>query len=53
MQVVPVESQLEDAGEDMEVILFPHSFTSFDLSIESPNLRMPGAGTDSVRKSLN
>ncbi|GFY82741.1 alpha-L-arabinofuranosidase 2 [Actinidia rufa] len=52
-KVVPVESQLEDAGEDMEVILSPHSFTSFDLSIESPNLQMPGAGTDSVRKSSN
>ncbi|XP_057461130.1 alpha-L-arabinofuranosidase 1-like isoform X2 [Actinidia eriantha] len=52
-KVVPVESQLEDAGEDMEVTLSPHSFTSFDLSIESPNLQIPGAGTDSVRKSSN
>lgn len=48
-KVSPVKSAVDGAGVNMNVILSPHSFTSFDLQIESNNLRMPG--TDSIRVS--
>ncbi|THG12558.1 hypothetical protein TEA_005220 [Camellia sinensis var. sinensis] len=48
-KVSPVKSAVDGAGVNMNVILSPHSFTSFDLQIESNNLRMPG--TDSIRIS--
>ncbi|KAB1200621.1 Alpha-L-arabinofuranosidase 1 [Morella rubra] len=38
-KVMPTQSLLENAGEDMNVILPPHSFSSFDLLKESSNLR--------------
>uniref|UniRef100_A0A5B6YMF0 non-reducing end alpha-L-arabinofuranosidase n=1 Tax=Davidia involucrata TaxID=16924 RepID=A0A5B6YMF0_DAVIN len=47
-KVVPVQSLLENPGEDMDVILPPHSFTSFDLLRQSDILRI--AGIDSVHK---
>ncbi|XP_021901188.1 alpha-L-arabinofuranosidase 1-like isoform X1 [Carica papaya] len=40
---------LENAGEDIEVELSPHSFTSFDLLKEYANIRI--AGFDSFSKS--
>ncbi|KAI4348555.1 hypothetical protein L6164_009265 [Bauhinia variegata] len=49
-KVVPTPSRLESAaGQDMNVQLPPHSFTSFDLLKESINLKM--AGTDSSTRS--
>ncbi|XP_062166491.1 alpha-L-arabinofuranosidase 1-like [Alnus glutinosa] len=41
-KVAPTQSPLENAGEEMDVILAPHSFTSFDLLKESSNLRTTG-----------
>ncbi|KAK9266548.1 hypothetical protein L1049_001592 [Liquidambar formosana] len=48
-KVVPIKSLFENAGEDMDVVLSPRSFTSFDMLIDSDNLRI--AGTDSLYKS--
>lgn len=43
MQVAPIKSLLENVGEDMDVVLLPRSFTSFDLLTEdSSNLRTRG-----------
>ncbi|KAL6997830.1 aspartate-semialdehyde dehydrogenase-like protein [Sarracenia purpurea var. burkii] len=50
-KVVPIKSLVEDVDKEMEVLLPPHSFTSFDLSVKSTNLRIPG--TDCVLKSSN
>jgi hypothetical protein len=38
VQVVPVKSQLFDAGAQMQVTLAPHSFTSFDLALAPSKL---------------
>lgn len=40
-KVVPNESLLETAEEDITVVLPPHSFSSFDLLKESAKIRMP------------
>ncbi|GLT73036.1 hypothetical protein SLA2020_449230 [Shorea laevis] len=48
-KVAPAQSPLENAGEDMDVVLPPRSFTSFDLLKESSNLRT--TGTDSSSRS--
>lgn len=48
-KVVPAQSILENAGKDMNIVLLPHSFTSFDLLKESVNLRT--TGTDSFSRS--
>ncbi|CAL9220318.1 unnamed protein product [Arabidopsis halleri] len=40
-KVVPHESLLEMAEEDMTVVLPPHSFSSFDLLKESAKIKMP------------
>lgn len=43
MQVAPTQSLVENAGEKMDVVLLPRSFTSFDLLTEdSSNLRTTG-----------
>ncbi|XP_051149160.1 alpha-L-arabinofuranosidase 1-like [Andrographis paniculata] len=34
-KVVPMKAQMENVGEDMDVVLAPHSLTSFDLLINS------------------
>jgi len=34
MQVVPVTRGLPNAGEDMQALLAPYSFTSFDLALK-------------------
>ncbi|XVF56344.1 hypothetical protein PTKIN_Ptkin06aG0112100 [Pterospermum kingtungense] len=39
-KVAPIQALLEDAGNDMTVLLLPHSFTSFDLLKESVSLRI-------------
>ncbi|XAR57502.1 Non-reducing end alpha-L-arabinofuranosidase [Bertholletia excelsa] len=49
-KVVPIHNSLDEEGEDMDVVLLPYSFTALDLSMESNNLRMPGA--NSVRRSI-
>lgn len=41
LQVVPQESLLEMAEEDLTVVLPPHSFSSFDLLKESAKIRKP------------
>lgn len=48
-KVAPSTSPLDHAGKDMDVVLNPHSFTSFDLLKDSNILRI--AGTDSPYKS--
>lgn len=40
MQVAPIQTLLEDAHEEISVLLLPHSFTSFDLLKESVSLRI-------------
>ncbi|XP_059462354.1 alpha-L-arabinofuranosidase 1-like isoform X2 [Corylus avellana] len=48
-KVVPTQSLLENAGEDMMVVLLPRSFTSFDLLTEdSSNLRTRGTDYSSI-----
>ncbi|MCL7023448.1 hypothetical protein MKW94_027833 [Papaver nudicaule] len=37
-KVIPVQSLFENAGEEMDVVLPPHSFSSFDLLTKSNNL---------------
>ncbi|XP_012839571.1 PREDICTED: alpha-L-arabinofuranosidase 1-like isoform X1 [Erythranthe guttata] len=41
-KVVPVSSELDDVGEEMDVVLSPHSFTSIDLLINSNNVGLVG-----------
>ncbi|KAL3534061.1 hypothetical protein ACH5RR_007582 [Cinchona calisaya] len=48
-KVVPLKTLLENAGEDMDVVLSPYSLTSFDLLIKSDDFLI--AGSDSVYKS--
>ncbi|KAL3819656.1 hypothetical protein ACJIZ3_005561 [Penstemon smallii] len=50
-KVVPVKSLVDDVGEDMDIVLSPHSFTSLDLLISSNNIRIVGSGAASVDKS--
>ncbi|KAJ4706781.1 alpha-L-arabinofuranosidase 1 [Melia azedarach] len=47
-KVVPKQSPLDNAGENMDVVLTPHSFTSFDLLRESGSIKMK---TDSLSRS--
>ncbi|ESQ48963.1 hypothetical protein EUTSA_v10020209mg [Eutrema salsugineum] len=47
-KVVPHESLLEMAEEDLTVILPPHSFSSFDLLKESAKIRMPISDSSST-----
>lgn len=46
-KVVPIQSLLENAGKDMDVVLPPHSFSSFDLLKDSTNLQLPGSDSPS------
>lgn len=48
-KVVPIKSLLEKADNNIEDVLPPHSFTSFDLPMVSTELWIPG--TDSISKS--
>ncbi|KAI3444257.1 hypothetical protein Pfo_000922 [Paulownia fortunei] len=48
-KVVPVKTQLDDVGEEMDIVLTPHSLTSLDLLINSNSIRIVGSG--SVDKS--
>lgn len=41
-KVVPTQSLLENAGKEMDVVILPYSFTSFDLLKESTSIRMKG-----------
>ncbi|KAK4485616.1 hypothetical protein RD792_008259 [Penstemon davidsonii] len=50
-KVVPVKSLVDDVGEDMDIVLSPHSFTSLDLLISSNNIRIVGSDAASVDKS--
>jgi alpha-N-arabinofuranosidase len=50
-KVVPHESLLELAEEDMTVVLPPHSFSSFDLLKESAKIRMPISDSSSHQKT--
>lgn len=54
LQVVPHESLLEMADEDLSVVLSPHSFSSFDLLKESAKIRMPvsRSSSSSHKKTL-
>ncbi|KAL0383374.1 UNVERIFIED_CONTAM: Alpha-L-arabinofuranosidase 1 [Sesamum calycinum] len=47
--VVPVKTQLDDVGEEMDTVLSPHSVTSLDFVINSDNIRI--FGSDAVDKS--
>lgn len=47
MQVIPKRSLLESAGEEMEVVISPQSFTSIDLLLES-SLKVGTDGADSL-----
>lgn len=49
MQVIPKQSLLESASEEMEVVISPRSFTSIDLLMESSDIiRTTGADSVSV-----
>lgn len=49
---MPIKTLLESVGKDMEVILSPHSFTSFDLLRDQESLLMEVYdNTSSVQKS--
>ncbi|KAL0453293.1 UNVERIFIED_CONTAM: Alpha-L-arabinofuranosidase 1 [Sesamum latifolium] len=48
-KVVPVKTQLDDVGEEMDTLLSPHSVTSLDFVINSENIRI--FGSDAVDKS--
>lgn len=48
-KVAPIQALFEDAGNDMTVVLLPHSFTSFDLLKESATLRI----TEDVSSSVS
>ncbi|XP_052175278.1 alpha-L-arabinofuranosidase 1-like isoform X2 [Diospyros lotus] len=41
-KVAPIQSNFEEAAENMEVVLPPNSFTSFNLFIKSNKIRLPG-----------
>ncbi|XP_056158313.1 alpha-L-arabinofuranosidase 1-like isoform X1 [Syzygium oleosum] len=41
-KVVPIQSLLENAGKEMDVVILPYSFTSFDLLKESTSIRIKG-----------
>lgn len=42
-QVVPEKSQLDQVGEEMDVVIAPHSLTSIDLLINSNVIRTVGS----------
>ncbi|XP_030510291.2 alpha-L-arabinofuranosidase 1 isoform X1 [Cannabis sativa] len=48
-KIVPTQSLLETDGGDMEVVLPPHSITSFDLLKETSSIKI--AGADSIARS--
>ncbi|KAL6523337.1 aspartate-semialdehyde dehydrogenase-like protein [Orobanche gracilis] len=48
-KVVPVKTQLDDVGEEMDVVLSPHSLTSLDFPINSDSIRL--VGSDPVDRS--
>ncbi|KAK9194317.1 hypothetical protein WN944_005021 [Citrus x changshan-huyou] len=48
-KVVPSLTLLENAAKDMDVVISPYSFTSFDLLRESVSMKMEG--TDSFSRS--
>ncbi|XP_010464752.1 PREDICTED: alpha-L-arabinofuranosidase 1-like [Camelina sativa] len=52
-KVVPHESLLEMAGEDLTVVLPPHSFSSFDLLKESAMITLPISHSSSHQKTTN
>ncbi|KAK6942091.1 Alpha-L-arabinofuranosidase, C-terminal [Dillenia turbinata] len=43
-KVVPIQSPLENAADHMNVVVLPHSFTSFDLLMEAKSLLMMKPG---------
>ena len=47
MQVVPIQSLLDEVGKDMDVVLSPYSFTSFDLLIVPESIRITGDDSSS------
>lgn len=47
MQVAPTMTLLENAGTEMNVILLPYSFTSFDLLKESSIISTTGTDSSS------
>lgn len=51
MQVVPIQSLLQNVGKDMNVIVPPHSFTLLDLLKETNKLMMPESDS-STRSSI-
>ncbi|GER51948.1 alpha-L-arabinofuranosidase protein, partial [Striga asiatica] len=48
-KVVPSKVEMDDVGEEMDVLLSPHSLTSLDLLIDSKTIRL--VGSDTVDKS--
>lgn len=48
---MPIKTLLGSVGKDMEVILSPHSFTSFDLLRDQESLLMEVYDNTSVQKS--
>ncbi|KAH6779538.1 alpha-L-arabinofuranosidase 1 [Perilla frutescens var. hirtella] len=42
-KVVPVKIELDDVGEEMDVVVSPHSLTSIDLLINSNHIRTVGS----------
>ncbi|XP_056158386.1 alpha-L-arabinofuranosidase 1-like [Syzygium oleosum] len=51
-KVVPIQSILENAGKEMDVVILPYSFTSFDLLKESTSIcivRFRGTTTSSFK----
>ncbi|KAF3967730.1 hypothetical protein CMV_008301 [Castanea mollissima] len=46
-KVTPTKTLLENAGTEMNVILLPHSFTSFDLLKESSIIKTTGTDSSS------
>ncbi|PIN18867.1 Non-reducing end alpha-L-arabinofuranosidase [Handroanthus impetiginosus] len=44
-KVVPVKSHLDDVGEQMDIVLSPHSLTSLDLLINTNSIRIVGPDT--------
>ncbi|PKI58955.1 alpha-L-arabinofuranosidase 1 [Punica granatum] len=51
-KVVPVLSLLKAAGNDMDAVLSPYSFTSFDLLKKSSSIKVLGSDDSSSRSSI-
>ncbi|KAG8372213.1 hypothetical protein BUALT_Bualt12G0043100 [Buddleja alternifolia] len=44
-KITPIKNGVDDVGEDMDIVLSPHSLTSLDLLINSKNIRIVGSGS--------